>query len=403
MNRTLIRAAALTGLALALSLSACQPDPILQSTLNAGNTQAALTSAAGTFTATSAASPTTFASPTLTAEPATSTPTPTSSIVEVTPCGQAICEIDTPIPTATSTAMPTETASASPTHTATPTSTSSPSATPTHTAVPTITPSPSAAPTNTPTAAQPSGPSAGCPNAPFAVGGRWNRILCDGFDGTSLDTSVWQPNWFGATLTSVTQFVNSTERQCFDPAQLTVAGGELDIAAIHQTCPSTAGASAGFSTTSGIISSYPRFTFTYGLAEIRMWVTGPDENHCHNWDSFWLNGEPAGPSAVGGSGREEYDVAECLGGSFDFHLNPGSVFGGSSSGPISNGWHVFSIDWEPSGATVYYDHTKIGTIAQRVYAAPMYLIVENAIHDSGTVVVPDTMRIDTIAVWQMAS
>lgn len=230
---------------------------------------------------------------------------------------------------------------------------------------------------------------------PYAVPGSWRLVMAEEFWGYSLNTRLWQPNWFGETTSSVTQYINSEEGQCFDPGQVRVSNGELDITAINKTCPSTAGASAGFPVTSGMVSSYPRFMFTYGVAEVRMWVAGPDETHCNNWVSFWLNGAPS-------DSRQEYDVAECRGGQFSFFLNPQNLFGGESTGPIARGWHVFSIDWEPSGATVYYDKTAVGTITQNVYSQPMYVIIENAVQasDRDTNVVPNLLRVDYVRVWQ---
>ena len=230
--------------------------------------------------------------------------------------------------------------------------------------------------------------------SPVVVPGTWNLIWQDEFNGTSLDLTKWQPNWFGATNTSVTQYINSAEGQCFDPANVSEGNGELDLNLIAKTCPTSAGKSAGMPYTGSMISSRTHFTFTYGVVETRMWVNGSDQTRCNNWDSFWLNGLTV-------AGREEYDIAECLGNSFNFHLNPGSIFGGSNkSTPISNGWHLFTMDWEPTGATVYYDSTLIGTITKSVYTAPMYILYENATHGTTNVVAPDVMRIDYVRVWQ---
>lgn len=257
-----------------------------------------------------------------------------------------------------------------------------------------ICPDPTRTPTISPTPVDPANlPTVAGDAQPFVVAGDWRLVLNEEFNGSALNTRIWQPNWFGHSLTSVTQYINSEEGQCFDPAQLKVGDGELAISAIEKVCPDTAGESAGLGVTSGMINSYPRFTFTYGVAEARIWVNGPDETHCNNWVSFWLNGMPV-------DGRQEYDVAECLEGSLNFHLNPQNVYGGSNSGPISGGWHVFSIDWEPSGATVWYDQAQVGTITDNVYTEPMYIIVENAVRDNPSTVLPDTMRIDYIRVWQ---
>lgn len=188
MSQPRMRAAALGCLALAFSLTACKVDPTLQATINAGNTQAALTAAAegSTATAETTASETSGAStpsPSPTDSP-TPSATPTSSIVEVTPCGQPICEINTPIgPSPTASALPTNTAISTATSTSPPTVAPSDTATARPSPTSTLTASPRPTATVTP---NPSG----CPAAPFAVPGRWVSILCDGFDGDHLNTAI---------------------------------------------------------------------------------------------------------------------------------------------------------------------------------------------------------------------
>jgi len=229
---------------------------------------------------------------------------------------------------------------------------------------------------------------------PYAFPGTWHLIWSDEFNGKSLDLTKWQPNWFGATNTSITQGVDSSEGQCFDPANVHEGNGMLQLKLIRKTCPSTAGTAAGKPFTGSMINSRPHFTFTYGVVETRMWVNGSTNTRCNNWDNFWIDGLP-------GPNREEYDVVECLGNTFAFHLNPGSTVGGrNTTAPISNGWHIFSVDWQPTGATVYYDKVKIGTITKTPYTAPMYIMYENATHGTSNVVAPDVMRIDYVRVWQ---
>ena len=226
------------------------------------------------------------------------------------------------------------------------------------------------------------------------VPGTWNLIWQDEFSGSSLDLTKWEPGWFYQNGNPYTQYINSEEGQCFSSDNISEGNGELTLKLIAKVCPSSAGKSANLPYTGAAITSRPHFTFTYGVVETRMWVNGSDDTRCNNWDSFWLNGMPV-------SGREEYDVAECLGNFFAFHLNPGSTSGGSNkTASVSNGWHLFTIDWEPSGATVYYDSNKIGTITKTPYTSPMYIIYENATHGTTNVVAPDVMRIDYVRVWQ---
>ncbi|QQR52675.1 hypothetical protein IPG36_00930 [bacterium] len=52
----------------------------------------------------------------------------------------------------------------------------------------------------------------------------------DEFSGTNLDLTKWDPNWLAWDATKITQPVNtSTEPVCYDPQQVTVGDGLLNL------------------------------------------------------------------------------------------------------------------------------------------------------------------------------
>ena len=75
--------------------------------------------------------------------------------------------------------------------------------------------------------------------------------------------------------------------------------------------------------------------------------------------------------------------------------------GPASAESFTGGWHTFAADWEPGSITYYYDGTEIWQDTSGITSAPMYLILNLALDSSMSVdLVPATMRVDYVRVWQ---
>ncbi|MEU9046887.1 MULTISPECIES: glycoside hydrolase family 16 protein [unclassified Kitasatospora] len=313
--------------------------------------------ATGTATATATASPT-----------ATGTPSPTAT--------------GTPSPTTTATSSPTATATQSPTATATtspsPTTTATASPSPTATATATATPSPTA------TTAPTTGTSAG----PLGISGAWRPVFADEFNGSSLDAAKWNPNWFGCS-TCTTQPVNSQESAAYSPSQVSVSGGSLHLAAVQK--PATVNGKT-YPYTSGLINTNGKAQFSYGAFEARIYLP-PSGSQVANWPAFWTDGQNWPTDG-------EMDVMEGLGGEacYHFHSDAGGP-GGCAHGDFS-GWHTYGAEWAPGSVTYYYDGVKVGQITTGITAAPMYLILNNAVDSKYPAVTPADMQVDYVRVWQ---
>src|SRR6185437_5650008 len=61
-------------------------------------------------------------------------------------------------------------------------------------------------------------------NPSWSPGGSWTLVFDDEFTGTSLDTTKWQPGWFGSS--GITPPVNSGSPQN-NSAYVSVSGGYL--------------------------------------------------------------------------------------------------------------------------------------------------------------------------------
>jgi beta-glucanase (GH16 family) len=270
-----------------------------------------------------------------------------------------------PTPTITTTLLTTTTTTTAPvTNTTVPT---------TNTAAPTMTTEPPT--TTTTTTAARGGPA---------------LLFDDEFNGSSLDATKWSKGWLAP---GVTPPVNGSEAECYDPNQVTVGNGELDLtmAARTETCGGVTRTLA-----SGIVNSDSTFRFTYGYAEARIWMpAGPPL-----WPAWWTDGQNWPTNG-------EIDVVEAYGtdSNVEFHYHYAGCGGdcgpgGQTSLPGSiSGWHTYAVNWQRGSISWYYDGVQVWSFASsNVTSSPQYLIL-NLAAKSPTVVVPSVMRVDYVRVY----
>ena len=222
---------------------------------------------------------------------------------------------------------------------------------------------------------------------PIGVPGSWHSIFDDEFTGTALDTSKWSTGWLSPGITAP---VGSSELECYDPNQVTVANGELDLNLISKA--ERCGSSRPYA--SGMVNTNGKFSYTYGDLEARVWL--PGTGAISDWPAVWTDGQswPA---------DGELDVMEGLSGQacWHFHDTQGGP-GACSSATVTGGWHTFGADWEPGTVTYYYDGKPVATINSGITSSPMYVILNLAVDksNSGPLQAPATMRVDYVRVWQ---
>src|SRR3954451_7499529 len=165
--------------------------------------------------------------------------------------------------------------------------------------------------------------------SPVGVAGTWALKFADEFNGTALNTTKWQPGWFGSGITPP---VNSAEKQCFDARQATVSGGALHLALVARalTC---GGVKRSYA--SGMISSNPDalgagkgYQFTNGVVEYRVFIPSDAAGRCANWPAVWSNGQNWPTTG-------EIDTYECLSGNASWHLHS-DLAGKAADGPGAN-------------------------------------------------------------------
>ena len=258
-------------------------------------------------------------------------------------------------------------------------------------------PTPKPAPTHRPRPREqvPQAPQAPQTPMPTGVRGDWKLAFDDEFSGTSLDTAKWSTGWYGS---GITRPIDSAEKDCYDPAQVSEGGGAIGLTLIRKS--EDCGVSDAMYTT-GVVTTMGKFNFTYGFIEARVWLPAVAGNpsEAANWPDVWADGQSWPEDG-------EIDIAEGLTGSVCAHFhgpdNPIGVGAGGRTGcpdgTFAGGWHVFGADWEPGIVTYYYDGVDIGSVTSGITSAPMFLILSYAAADP--LQAPATMRVDYMRVWQ---
>jgi beta-glucanase (GH16 family) len=218
----------------------------------------------------------------------------------------------------------------------------------------------------------------------------WPMIFHDEFDGSQLNQSVWADEYlWGRT--------NPPELQYYAHDAFRQNNGVLSIMAEKKVIQ-------GMNYSSGVITSFDSFIFTYGYVEARVRIPSGQGF----WPALWL--------LDAGGKVEEIDVAEFLGqdpnvAHMTFHYTDQQgqrqETGSSYQGPdFSQDYHVLGLDWNSTAITWYIDGVECYRIDHNIPNTPMYLIANLAVGGSwpgspdNTTRFPATFDIDYIRVFQ---
>jgi beta-glucanase (GH16 family) len=257
-------------------------------------------------------------------------------------------------------------------------------------------------------------------------------IFDDQFKGTTLDTSKWtagmagqgSPGWWSGydwgAGNHFTATGTTTHQTFFDPARVVVNNG-LSITMSYDPTY----AAGGWTTRSGCISTYNKFTFTSGYVQVRAEM--PDSSS-GQWPAIWLlpNGAPNG----GGTGAEEIDMEE---GGFlpdetgmpsntpvnnnfapNYHNPNGtdtiSPAGAVSSSPLDTGFHTYGMELVAGKSVKFYLDGKFVTEQPiGITTEPWEIIIWNAFATSNTsgyhtvgnpsTLAPSTLKVAEVQVY----
>ena len=196
----------------------------------------------------------------------------------------------------------------------------------------------------------------------------WKLTFHDEFDGNALDLTKWSPNdpWGRE---------RNRELQAYVPDAFEVANGILRVKA-EQRQASYAGKERAY--TSGMMTTYQKFTQQYGRFEIRCRVPRGKGM----WPAFWLLPEPL-------AWPPEIDVLEVLGhepqkGYFTHHFKDAhgqhKSHGGSWTGSdLSAAFHEFAVEWSPERLVWFVDGVERFRSEDSIPQVKMYLLVNLAV------------------------
>ena len=228
----------------------------------------------------------------------------------------------------------------------------------------------------------------------------YQLIWSDEFDGTSVNTGNWN-------LDNGNPNVNN-ELEYYQGANATVTGGNLVITAKQQSM-------GGQPYTSAKLSTYGKFSTTYGRIEARMklpMVQG-------TWPAFWMLGNNINTGA-GWPTCGEIDIMEHVNtsnsilGTMHWNGGNGHVQYGSSTTTTPGDFHVYAVEWDNSGIRWYVDNTLYvnGNIANNInntgaFHLPFFIILNLAVGGDlpGSTVnngaLPTQMLVDYVRVYSM--
>jgi beta-glucanase (GH16 family) len=296
-----------------------------------------------------------------------------------------------------------------PAHNPTPTTTTNPTTPTTTVPVPALVPAVAPA------------PPAGCSgDAPLKSDGTpWTCTFDDEFNGTSLDAKNWIPQ-----QTATSGYHSGAE--CFEdsPNNVSVSGGTLNLTvrqeASSSLCP---GLPLPYFTpySSGMVSTYQRFSQTYGLFEVRAKLPAAAVQGLQ--ETFWLwpvNANRYG-SVFPDSG--EIDFAEFYSQYANtdipyIHYNDSALDSNVTSdtcvAPSAGQFHTYGVEWSPTTLTIFMDgqtclvdqwHPLFPESGNEPFNQPFIISLTQALgietnqFEPGQTPLPATTQVDWVRVW----
>jgi hypothetical protein len=220
-------------------------------------------------------------------------------------------------------------------------------------------------------------------------GGNHTTQFVDEFNGTSLNTSVWNPAWFKPQgYTGISGPMNpGSERACENSANVTERGSVLALALTH-VASSCGGHNEPW--TAGLVTTQRTFSRQGGDYETRINLPCNSSGNVYAWPAWWITSDGTG----------EIDIMEKFSAmAAHTHITPE----GDSPTQTGNycGWHDYGVAWNPGAQQLkfYWDSTLIWTTSF-TSTASLWPVLDYSIN-SNSIVPPSgtAMQVDWVRVW----
>jgi len=166
--------------------------------------------------------------------------------------------------------------------------------------------------------------------APMGFAGAWTSVFDDEFNGNTLDTNRWMPNWYGdgGVMNDVATYASNVSQ----------SNGHLVL--------TLAGPNSGALVGSDVPGGHKVSVGEYVEARVQFPGNGTSID---NWPAWWISG-PNWPAAG------EHDIAEGLGDlTVNYHSPSGPHNQGTIPGTWSNAFHTYGVLRAADHADVYWD------------------------------------------------
>ena len=197
---------------------------------------------------------------------------------------------------------------------------------------------------------------------PIGPGGTWTQVFGDEFNGTAIDQTKWDPNWFGegGVMNDVPTHASN----------VLVKNGRLFLRLSKQTNGRVTGGLVRTTYKAG------RYQLRPGeFVEARMRFEGDDVEDIYNWPAWWASGQNW---PVAG----EHDIAEGLGGRLKTNYHYRDAAGvhrqrskTAPAGGWGDRWHTFGLHRKASSADVYWDGKLVNSYPTSDNGGPEELII----------------------------
>jgi len=253
-------------------------------------------------------------------------------------------------------------------------------------------------------------------HSPPATNSHWRLTWSDEFnspDGSAPDAKKWTYD-LGGNGWGNRELESYTNR----PQNAQIQNGNLVITAIKETYTGTDGITQPY--TSARLKTQGIFAQSYGRFEARIKI--PKGQGI--WPAFWLLGEDV--NKVDWPKCGEIDIMENIG--REPGINHGSLHGSSTVAPtsdltgttilpigqsLSDDFHLYAIEWEPSLVRFYLDDHNYATLTQSQWPAggqwvfdhPFFIILNVAVGGNwpgspdDTTQLPQQMLVDYVRVY----
>jgi len=223
----------------------------------------------------------------------------------------------------------------------------------------------------------------------------WKLAFSDEFNGSSLNRQKWDPWYPDTPFWNATKpgghLTNTGEPQAYDPSAISFDGSNMLLTLRDQSTVS------GIPYTSGMVTSYPSFSATYGYFEASIQLPRVQQS----WPAFWMDPQDQ-------SWPPEIDIMESWGtGGIvgqNYHGTSSEVGTRTGSTATNPGFNTFGLLWRADYLAWYVNGKKVYEYSNpEIVNKNMYIICNLAgIHGAKlpASVLPMTMKVDYIRAWQ---